>query len=817
MAVDKPVPVPAQDITSIDVVNFDGGLNLNGAQNAPQNSFIDSKDVELSIDGFLGPRRVLTPFLPDTVGTSYQKAPVIWNGLIYYFTVDMGDGQAKFCQEGDNDWTICDTAYVAASYTTALTGSNNDLVYTAIAEGTGGNAITITYVNPGTPSASLSVTVSGNDITVHLATNGSSAITSTATLIKAAIIASSPASSLVGVVLAPGNTGAGVVTALSTQNLAGGAGTNLFQAADGGKPEFLRVLDKLIVLNGDNQDLIAFIDLSTPGFPVSFPQAVDDPSGTLSASPTTITNSGSFKIYYAYSYTTQFGETELSTILDYTVSSPRDQWQTLSTPGKLAITRSDLGSEPAGAQFWTLYVALAATAGAIQDSDMLQLAVKLDLTIGTFTDDGSLSINLGSVAPLVNSTAGFKAAHGIVEDGNPILFGDPDNTENVYIGGGGIYALDFSINNGGYKAQPEQGTNFSVTAIIGFRNGQGIPSLTVLFSNTEGLAKQSVLEQQTVNYGDQSFSVWGVTEQHYGAAGVAATVSAINYNGKLLFLSTDGFMSMNTQPLRQNVIATAPISIQRIDKLVRTIKNSAMNTVVGAGWDNKYMWTVPTNGFDTPQQILIADDNNAIQDQSAWYTLDIASQWIGVVSPKGASAFVYVCQGNKTYKLLPGTGTFDTKNGVPVPFSTKATGPLIPMGGTAAHNRWQANVQTIFYVRQLIGTITVGVTYRNQNGKLKTKTKTFNGPSFTPSAAGGWGDTQYTYGGFPQIPGWRSSPAIVDKVGLLSAQDIRIPVQIDDLTNEAQWFYTTPVGYNNYQLRAISFEGINLGVAPDIQ
>lgn len=701
MAIDKPLPVPEQTITSVDLVGWAGGLNLNGAQNAAPSQFIDSKDIELSIDSFMQPRRTLTPFLPDTVGASYQKAPIVWNNQIYYFTMDMGDGKVKFCQEGDASWTAC-----------------------------------------------------------------------------------------------------------------GGGATNAFTAGTA-KPEIIRVMDHLIILNGDNGDKIALVDLSTSGFPVVKYTHVADPGSALTDTLTGVTGTGSFKIYYAYSYSTTTGETMLSPILTQVISDPRERWSTLTTPGKITLTRPDFGSEPAGAQFWNLYVALASTAGTISADDMLQLAVRLDLAVGSFVDDGTLDINLGAAAPQVNSTDGFKASHGIVEDGNPILFGDPDNTENLYIGGGGIYALDFSINNNGYTAQPEKGTNFRPTAIVGFRNGVGTPSLTVLYSNTEGLAKQSVLEQQTVNFGNESFNVWGVTEQHYGAAGVAATNSCINYNGKLLFLSTDGFMSMNTQPLRQNVISTDPVSVQTIDSLVRTIKNSAMATVVGAGWDNRYMWSVPTNGFDTPQQLLILDDNNQVQERSAWYTHDIPADWIGVVSPTDAAAFIYICQGAKSYKLLPGVATYDTKDGVPVPFSTKATGPLVSMGGTA-HNVWQADVQTVFYVRQLVGEITVGVTYRNQNGKLKTKTKTYIGPTFTPSAAGGWGDTEYVYGSFPLIPGWASSPAISDPGVAVTTSDVRIPIQVDDLMNEAQWFYSTPVGFNSYQIRAISFEGINLGVRPDL-
>lgn len=805
MAVDKPVPVPKKEITSVDLVGFAAGWNLNGAQNAPQNSFVDSKDVELTADGFIIPRRVLTPFLPNTVETVYQILPVTWNGNLYYFTADAN--KVKFAQEGDAGWTDCASPGVAATLTTALAGANNDLVFTSVPLGAVGNSTTITYLNSGA-SQTLLVSVVGTAISVRLATNGSSVITSTGSTVLAAIQASVAASALVTAALAPANTGAGLVTVLSSTPLAGGSGTNIIVTQNGGKPKLLRVLDNVLILNGTNGDKLCYVDLSTAGFPVVKYALVTDPPSALTDALTALTT-GAFNVYYAFTYSGSVGETLLSPILTQTLNIVRDQWQTQATPGSITLTRP--GSPPAGALFWNIYIAIAATGGVIADTDMLQLAVKLDLAQTTFVDDGSLSINLGSVAPLANSTDGPRVDHGIVEDGNPILFGDPDNPENIYIGGGGPYAMDFSISNGGYLAQPEKGTNYTPTAIIGFRNGQGIPSLTVLYSNTEGLSKQSVLEQQTVNYGDQSFNVWGVTEQHYGAAGVAAADSAINYNGKLLFLSTDGFLSMNTQPLKQNVISTDSISAQAIDAFVRTIKNSAMNTVIGAGWNNKFHWTVPSDGFDTPQQILIEDDNN----KGAWYTLDIASQWIGVVSPGDSAAFVYVNQGNKTYKLVPGDSTFDIKNGAAVPFSTSATGPLISMGGKA-HNIWQADVQVMFYIMGLVGGITVGVTYRNQNGKLKTKSRLYHGPVFTPSSAGGWSDPGWDFYGFTS-PSWSGFPAIDTSSVAVTALDVRIPVQIDDIMNEAQWFISTPVGFSYFKLRAISFEGINLGVRPDLQ
>jgi hypothetical protein len=83
----------------------------------------------------------------------------------------------------------------------------------------GGNDLTIAAVNPGTPDSPLSVSVSGNDITVSLATNSSGALTSTAAQVRNAINAHPAASALVFAYTYRGNAGNGTVPATSRQNL----------------------------------------------------------------------------------------------------------------------------------------------------------------------------------------------------------------------------------------------------------------------------------------------------------------------------------------------------------------------------------------------------------------------------------------------------------------------------------------------------------------------------------------------------------------------------------------------------------------------
>lgn len=109
---------------------------------------------------------------------------------------------------------------VAAALTTVLTGTNNDLVFTAKAKGVSGNSITVAYIDPGVETATESVVVTGSAIAVTL--RSVSSVLSTATQVKAAIEANAEASALVSVANSGADTGAGSVIALAATALTGG-------------------------------------------------------------------------------------------------------------------------------------------------------------------------------------------------------------------------------------------------------------------------------------------------------------------------------------------------------------------------------------------------------------------------------------------------------------------------------------------------------------------------------------------------------------------------------------------------------------------
>lgn len=109
----------------------------------------------------------------------------------------------------------------ASLSTNLANATNNDLVFTANVAGGGGNNIRVRYVDPGGTTATLSVSVSGNDITVNLG-RAASAINSTGQNVMDAVNAHAGASALVTASLKAANDGTGLVDALAFTALSGG-------------------------------------------------------------------------------------------------------------------------------------------------------------------------------------------------------------------------------------------------------------------------------------------------------------------------------------------------------------------------------------------------------------------------------------------------------------------------------------------------------------------------------------------------------------------------------------------------------------------
>lgn len=572
---------------------------------------------------------------------------------------------------------------------------------------------------------------------------------------------------------------------------------------------FLRVLDKVLILNGE--DNLGYVDLTNMNV-VHF-NNVTNPASAPTGLPIGITGT-TYKVYYAIWYSGVVGKTASSPILTQPVSKIREQW---ATDGSQGVTITDPNTRPAGAVAWNIGLATAPAGGTIQLSDILPLALGLDIATTTFTDNGKITqLTNAGTAPTTNSTTGPKAKYGIEIEGRPFLYGIKDDPYAVLIGGNNTDALDFNEGNGGYRLVLNQGTNFYPQSIFGFRNGQGIPSITVLFSNAEGLSKQSIIEQNTISLGTFSATVWGSTEQNYGAAGVSSPYAVINYKGMMVFPTVDGILKLDTQASLQNVLLPERISDPVIED-VSSIRTDLLNKIVGTAWANKVMMAMPTGGFSYNNKIVVYDVSR--KDNECWYTFDIRAQWIGTISPPSSAGFVYVAQDNHFFRLEKTYAALDElANGLTQSFPMEMTTALI--GTNTAHNGYFAVVQGVFYLKDWVGTVDITLKWRDyQSGKMKTKKKTITNGSYRQSSVGGWSSPGYLYS--PSIKTkvlrYADSDKMTDSVSAQkTSRRIAIPMN-GIVTNELQATVALNLDNSAVVVRSISFEGQPLGISPDVR
>jgi hypothetical protein len=202
------------------------GVTFKDSAGAPTNPAKLSLEIS-DLDGNLAFKDIYLPLVDRTPNPPRIITPSTGR-FEFPFGLDNGSTDATKKNRTDQrcdflfTWRASLIAGVKASVTIDPAGVNNALVWTAVAEGTPGNVITVQYINPGTPSAVLSVVRTGPVIVVNLATDGASVVTTTANQIITAILASTSISEIVTVVLASGNDGTGVVAATIVIPLIGG-------------------------------------------------------------------------------------------------------------------------------------------------------------------------------------------------------------------------------------------------------------------------------------------------------------------------------------------------------------------------------------------------------------------------------------------------------------------------------------------------------------------------------------------------------------------------------------------------------------------
>lgn len=586
-------------------------------------------------------------------------------------------------------------------------------------------------------------------------------------------------------------------------------GANVVTTTVGTITTFMRVNNWLLVMNG--VDEMRYIDLTNFNM-VQF-TFVSNPVPAITAVPTGITGSGSFKVYYAYTYNSNGGgETAISPILTQTVSKSRSTWSSTGTE-YLTLTFND--TPPAGATSRNLYAAIALQGTTPVASDLAMLQSNIPVGTASFVDNGSLGFSLDfNTAPNQNSTRGLKARSGSISNNIPVVYGDPDNPYDLNFGTLTDTGVSFGANNGGQRLPLMKGTNFYPTSVIGFRNNQNIPNLLALFSSTESVSKQQIVSQKTLTYGNTTITYWGADDLNAGASSVYSPYGVVLNLAELLFPSSEGITSLKTEANLQNVISPAIVS-DPVSKTYKTIKNANFGKIVGAAWNNLVAFAVPSRGYNYNNQIIVRDMTN--REKPKWSIWDLAVDWIGAISPYNQASFMYIRQGNQFYKLQESYVAEDENaNGTATPYPVTIEGSLKAF--SQGKNSYFAANQAVVYLAEFVGSVDITITYINKKGDPKTKTKTFTNGSNTRNTQAGWGSPRLLYkSANNRALGWSKQMAISGESAGSQKKIKRCRIRLPNpVINEYKVSVSSNLQNTSFDFVGSNLEGINIGIIGDI-
>lgn len=586
-------------------------------------------------------------------------------------------------------------------------------------------------------------------------------------------------------------------------------GSNSITTDPGVITTFLRVNDILFCMNG--VDVLRYIVLSSLDMVVF--THVDDPTDAITAAATGITGSGAFKVYYAYTYNSDGGgETAISPILSQAVSKSRSTWLADGTE-YLTLTFND--TPPAGATSRNLYAAIALQGTTPVASDLAMLRANIPVGEASFVDNGSVPFDISfNTAPDTNSTDGIKATSGVMAGNVPVLYGNPDSPYDLYFGGLTDDGVSFGSNNGAQRLPLLKGTNYYPTSVVGFRNNQNIPNLMALFTGTEGVSKQQIISQKTLSYGNTTIQYWGADDLNAGASSVYARYGVVPYLGQLLFPSSDGITSIKTEQDLQNVLAPSIVS-DAISDTYGTIKNANFDKIVSAAWNNLVAFAVPSRGYNYNNQLLIYDLTK--RDKPKWYIWDLEVDWIGTISPHNKDSFFYIRQGNKFFKLRESYVAEDEESdgtSTAYPVTLESNLKAFSQG----RNVYMAVTQAVLYLANFIGTVNVEVSYVNNKGRVKRKSKSFTNGFHSRNLFGGWGNPRLLWRSYNnRLINWSTPIPTVGETNSTQKITKRVRIRLPNpVVNEIKIKASSDLDNTSFDVVNGNFEGVNVGVVGDI-
>ena len=133
-------------------------------------------------------------------------------------------------------------------------------------------------------------------------------------------------------------------------------------------------------------------------------------------------------------------------------------------------------------------------------------------------------------------------------------------------------------------------------------------------------------------------------------------------------------------------------------------------------------------------------------------------------------------------------------------------------------NHFVAAVQGVFYVTDWVGTVYCEVSYINQKGRVKTKTKSFTNGSVIAPSQGGWGNPRLMYNGFKnRLIGWSTPMPVASENSSSLKISKRLRVKLPNpVVNEVNFRIYSNSDGTSFGLKSFSIEKVDVGVIGDI-
>lgn len=361
---------------------------------------------------------------------------------------------------------------------------------------------------------------------------------------------------------------------------------------------FVQTKTRVYVYNG--VDNLSYIDLTTMNT-VEYVLQVAPSAPTTVASGGLTSGTTPYKYYYKITASNVVGESEASTAsTGVSVNDIRDNWSNDPTNKNVVVT----WTAPAGATSATPYTIY----GGDDPTNLLEIITLTNLTVLSFTDDGSLTLNPFSSAPSSNSTEGAIFTWMYVDTKDATVYGVTVDNKVYYSAAG---TGDFSALNGGGFVTIDEGGDSQVNFIDGFRTGKGDPVISISSRGAAGKGKLYHMTFDTATYGSQVLTFPDISEAN-GQSGTYAPRATVKARDSLYYPTGDAFKSTGTSQNIVNILTTTSIS-QTIVPDVNKLSLGSLNTAVGVESQDKIYFAVPV-GSDTNNEIWYID----LARKNAW-------------------------------------------------------------------------------------------------------------------------------------------------------------------------------------------------------